>query len=68
MKLKPTIKELLRREYMRGLIDGQNVVLKKGYTFDYLNRLYRKYLKVNPETKKEIDSYQKSVDNSQNKQ
>lgn len=42
------LKHLLRREYLRGLIDGQKTRLSKNYTVAILDKYYRKYTKANP--------------------
>ena len=49
------MKKLLKREYLRGLIDGQDVELKQRYTAKELDAKYEEYLKDNEETRKEID-------------
>lgn len=40
-------KDLLKREYLRGLIDGQKIKLTDNYTLKELNKHYKKYIKLN---------------------
>lgn len=56
MKPKPlTLKMLVRREYLRGLINGSNSEPLPGYyTLQDLNDFYTRYLKDNPGVKKDI--------------
>ena len=49
------MKKLLKREYLRGLIDGQDIKLSPLYTVEELDAKYEEYLKNNEETRKEID-------------
>ena len=52
--MKLNSKNTCRREYLRGLIDGQRIKLKPNHSISSLFRYYRIYLKLNPEAKKEI--------------
>ena len=47
-EIKEEIKKLLKREYLRGIIDGQGVKLSEKYTMTELNKIYKKYKKYNP--------------------
>jgi hypothetical protein len=50
-KIKPVedyLDKILKREYLRGIIDGQKIKLGKNYYLKDLNRIYKQYIKLNP--------------------
>ena len=47
---------LFKREYLRGIIDGQTVKLTERYTLEELNSIYKDYLNDNPDTVEEIEN------------
>ena len=51
---KKEIQNLMRREYLRGIIDGQVFKLPKNYSFENLLKQYKKYIKLNPSVKKDF--------------
>lgn len=51
-----TTKELFKREYLRGIIDGQRIKLPEKYGYE-LDQIYEDYLKVNEETVEEFKKY-----------
>ncbi len=46
---------ILKREYLRGVIDGQGVKLTPNYTVAELDEIYQEYFKNNPEALDVLD-------------
>jgi len=51
---------LFKREYLRGIIMGQNIKLSRNYSAEELNQIYKKYIKDNPSVKDDIKKYDKT--------
>lgn len=49
---------LFKREYLRGIIHGQDIKLPKEYTLKDLERVYIKYIRNNPTVKNDIKNYE----------
>lgn len=47
-------KEIAKREYLRGLLDGQGTKLPDGYTTELLDAYYEMYLQKNSSVQNEI--------------
>ena len=54
---KEEILKLLKREYLRGFIEGMEYVPK--YDTYYLDKVYERYLLDNPEALKDVENYDK---------